>query len=51
MTQSVKCPALDLSSGHDLMVCGIEPLVRLLADSVEPAWDSLSSSLFLKIKK
>ena len=28
--------ASDFSSGHDLMVCGFEPLVGLYADSSEP---------------
>ena len=42
---SVKPPALDFSSGHDLMVCGIEPWVGLYADISEPAWDSLSLSV------
>ena len=37
--------ALDFGSGHDLMVRGIEPHVRIWADSAEPAWDSLSPSL------
>ena len=36
---------LDLGSRHDLTVCGIEPRIRLCADSVEPAWDSLSLPL------
>ena len=44
--QSVECPNLDLSSGDDLTVCGTEPRVGLCADRAEPAWDSLSSSLF-----
>ena len=44
--QSVKCLTLDLGSGHDLTVCEIEPCVRFCADSMEPAWNSLS--LFLK---
>ena len=44
MAQLIKCPTLDLSSGHDLMVCEIEPHLRLCADSVEPAWDFLSPS-------
>ena len=35
--------SLGFGSGHDLQVRGIEPHVRLCADSVEPAWDSLSS--------
>ena len=46
MTQLVKFPTLDFGSGHDLMVCEIEPQVGLCADSVEPAWDFLSPSLF-----
>ena len=41
----VKRPTLDFGSGHDLLVRGIEPLVGLCADSVEAAWDSVSSSL------
>ena len=42
VTQSVKHPTLDLGSGHDLTVCEFEPCVRHRADSVKPAWDSLS---------
>ena len=34
---------LIFGSGHDLAVCDIEPHVGLHADSVEPAWDSLST--------
>ena len=30
---------LDFGSGHDLVVRGFEPQVRLCTDSVEPAWD------------
>ena len=45
MIQLVKRLTLDLSSGHDLMVCEFEPCVGLCADSMEPAWDSLSPSL------
>ena len=37
---------LGFSSRHDLMVHEFEPCVGLCADSVEPAWDSLSSSLY-----
>ena len=37
-----KCPILGFSSGHDLMVCGLELCAGLCADSKEPAWDSLS---------
>ena len=45
MTQSVKRPTLDFGSGHDLTVSEFEPRIRLCADNVEPAWDSLSPSL------
>ena len=45
----VKWPTLDLGSGHDLMVCEIEPNVGLCAGSVEPAWDSLFLSLSLSL--
>ena len=55
MTQSAKCLTFDIGSGHDLTVHGIEPCVGLCADSMEPAWDSLSLppslSLSLKINK
>ena len=44
VAQSVKGPTLDFGSGHDLTVCGFDPCIRLCADSVEPAWDSLSLS-------
>ena len=39
--QSAKRPTLNLVSGHDLMVRGFEPCIRLCADDVKPAWDSL----------
>ena len=45
VAQSVKRPTLDLDSGHDLEVCGIEPCIGLSADSTELAWDSVSLSL------
>ena len=45
VAQSVKCPTLDLGSGHDLMVCEFKPLVGLCTDSTEPDWDSVSLSL------
>ena len=45
MAHSVKHLTPDFSSGCDLMVCEIEPQVRLHADSKEPASDSLSPSL------
>ena len=47
MAQSVERLTLDFSSGHNFMVRGIEPCVRLYADSVEPPWDTLSLSLSL----
>ena len=47
MAQSVKHLTLGFSSGHDVMVHEIEPLVGLHADSTEPAWDSLPLSLLL----
>ena len=50
VAQLVKYPTLDLSSGHDLMVCEFEPRIGLCADSMEPAWDSLSPSLSLDRK-
>ena len=49
MAQLVKHPTLDLSSGHDLTVSGIESHVGLCVDSAEPAWDSLSASLSLAL--
>ena len=49
MAQSVKHPTLDLGSGHDLTVHGIEPRVELCADSMDLAWDSLSASLSLPL--
>ena len=30
MAQSIEFPTLDCGSGHDLMVCEIEPRIRLL---------------------
>ena len=46
VAQWVKFLTLDFGSGHDLMVCEIEPRTGLCAESTEPAWDSLSPSLF-----
>ena len=40
MSQLIKNLTLNFSSGHDLMVCEIEPHIGLCADSVEPAQDS-----------
>ena len=45
VAQLVKCPTLGFGSGHDLTVRGFKLRVRLHADDVEPAWDSLSLSL------
>ena len=45
MAQSVKRPTLDFSSGHDLMVGEIEPLVGLCTSGAEPDWDSFFTSL------
>ena len=45
VAQSVKHLTLGFCSGHELMVCEFEPRIRLCAESVEPAWDSLSPSL------
>ena len=45
MAQSVKRPTLGFGSGHDLTVREFDLRVGLCADSLEPAWDSLSLSL------
>ena len=45
VVHSVKHPTLGVSSSHDLMIHEFEPHIWLCADSVEPAWDSLSRSL------
>ena len=44
MAQLVKRLTPDFFSSHDLTVGGMEPCVRLCADSMKPAWDSLSLS-------
>lgn len=41
MAESVGCLTLDFGSGHDLTDSGMEPLIKLCADSAHPAWDSL----------
>ena len=41
MAQLVTLPTLDFGSGHDLTVREIESCVRLCADGMKPAWDSL----------
>ena len=45
VAQSVKRLTLDLSSGHDLTVCGFEPHIGFCADGTEPAWNSFCLSL------
>ena len=45
VAESIKHLTLHFGTGHDLMVCGFEPCIGLCADSVEPAWDSLSPTL------
>ena len=42
---SVRGPTLGFGSGHDLMVRGVEPRIRLGAAGGEPAWESLSLPL------
>ena len=42
MSHLLSHPTLDFGSGHGLVVHGFEPLHAV---GVEPAWDSLSSSL------
>ena len=49
MAHSVELLTLNFSSGHDLMVCEFEPCIGLHADSMEPAWDSLSHPLSLPL--
>ena len=49
VAQSVKRLTLDFCSGHDLTVREFKPLNVLCADSLEPAWDSLSLSLSLPL--
>ena len=44
VAQSVKHPTLDFGSGHDFTIRGFKPHIGLCADTVEPAWDSLSLS-------
>ena len=50
MAQLVKRPTLDFSSGRDLTVHEIKLCVGLCADSVEPAWESVSPSLSKQIE-
>ena len=47
VAQSVEHLTLDLDSGQDFTIHEIKPRVQLCADSMEPAWDSLSLFIFL----
>ena len=47
MAQLVKHPSLDFGSDHDPEVCEVEPQLGLCADSMWPASDSVSPSLFV----
>ena len=49
VAQLGKCLILGFGSGHDLVFHEFEPHVGLCADNAEPAWDSLSPSLFLSL--
>ena len=55
VAQLVKRPTLGFHLRHDLTVREIEPCVGFRANSMEPAWDSLSPSVsappHLKISK
>ena len=46
VAQLVERLTLDIGSGHDLMVCGFEPLIGVSAVSTESASDPLSPFLF-----
>ena len=45
VAQPVRRPTLGVGWGHDLVVREFKLRIRPLADSAEPAWDSLSLSL------
>ena len=45
VAQLVKRPTLDFGSDHNLTVREIKPRAGLCAESIEPAWDSLSPFL------
>ena len=55
VAQSVKHLTRDFGSGHDLLILGIQPRVRLHTHSMEPAWDSpsphLSAPLLLMLSR
>ena len=47
VTPSTEGPTFGFDSARDLVVHEFKPHIRLYADSMEPAWDSLSLSLSL----
>ena len=49
MAQLVKHPTPEFGSGHVPTVREMEPHIMLCADSMEPAWDSLSLPLSLPL--
>ena len=49
VAESVKLLTLDLGSGHDLTVHGLEPHIWPCPDSAVPDWDSLSPFLSLPL--
>ena len=50
VVQSVQGLTLGFVPGHDLMLHGIEPHIRLHTDGAKPTWDCLSPlSLFLSL--
>ena len=52
MAQSVQRPTLDLSSGHDLMVCEMEPRLALgSALTAQSLLGILPPSLMLSLKR
>ena len=51
MVQSIRHLNLDFVSGHDLIICGVEPRVGLHTGRAEVSWDLLPLSLSLKINK
>ena len=49
MVTSLQRPTLGFGLGKDLTVREFEPRIRLWADSVEPAWNTLSLSVSLSL--
>ena len=46
VAQFFECPALGLGSGHDITLCEFGTDTGLCTDGAEPAWDSVSPSLY-----